>query len=368
MAGAAASRQPAVPAITGAVRLMIVDDSMVARAVLSRMIGADPMFEIHAVAGTAEDAVVALGHAEVDIIMLDLEMPGAGGLKLLPDILKAARGAKVLIVSSQAEDGAEVTLEALAMGAADTLPKPGTGRFNGKFSEILLDRLRTLAKDMVRQKPRPRSAAPAKRAPRPELPLRDMPDDALELVAIGASTGGIHALSAFFAALPGKLGVPILVTQHLPPAFMAVFARQLAAASGRSCVVAQDHIPLFADHVYVAPGESHLLVEKRRSGLYARLSDDPSPSGCRPSVDPMFKSAGEELGASALGIILTGMGRDGTVGAADLIKHGGAVITQDEESCAVWGMPRSVTDAGLVAAIAPPDELARIVLDRLESE
>ncbi len=348
---------------------MIVDDSMVARAVLSRMIGADPMFEVHAVAGTAEDAVIALGHASVDIILLDLEMPGAGGLNLLPEILKAAHGAKVLIVSSQAEDGAEVTLKALEMGAADTLPKPGTGRFGGKFSEILLERLRTLAKDMVRSAPRPRvPQPPAHRAASPELPLRVMPEGPLELLAIGASTGGIHALASFFGALPERIGVPILVTQHLPPAFMAVFARQLAAASGRTCVVAQDHIPLFADQVYVAPGESHLMVEKRRSGLYARLSNDASPSGCRPSVDPMFQSAGEQLGAAALGIILTGMGRDGTIGAASMVKHGAGVITQDEASCAVWGMPRSVTDAGLVCAIAPPEELARIVLKRVSKD
>ena len=121
---------------------MIVDDSTIARAVLSRMIASDPAFEITAVAGTAEDAIEALAECRIDIVILDLEMPGAGGLKSIPKIIAAAAGAKVMIVSSLAEDGAEQTVAALALGAADTLPKPGTGRYNGKFSEILLGKLR----------------------------------------------------------------------------------------------------------------------------------------------------------------------------------------------------------------------------------
>ncbi|MBB3763647.1 chemotaxis-specific protein-glutamate methyltransferase CheB [Sphingomicrobium lutaoense] len=367
MAGAMPSSQTRERRPAATVRLMIVDDSMVARAVLSRMVASDPMFEIAAVAGTAEDAIVALGHTDVDIILLDLEMPGAGGLKLLPDILAAARGAQVLIVSSQAESGARETVEALAMGAADTLPKPGTGRFNGSFSQILVERLRNLARNMIADR-QPGRPAPTI-APIPcshELPLREMPDAPLELLAIGASTGGIHALANLFAALPRTTGVPILVTQHLPPAFMAVFARQLAAASGRPCHVAIDNMPLRAEQIYVAPGDAHLCCELRRSGLAARLSQKSVPSGCRPSVDPMFESAAECFGPGALGIVLTGMGRDGSTGAAMLVGAGGAVMAQDEQSSAVWGMPRSIADAGLAAAIDDPVGLARRVADRLE--
>ena len=208
-------------------RLMIVDNSIVARAVLGRMIESDGGFEIVAVAGTAEDAIDALGQVRVDVILLDLEMPGAGGLKSIPRILAAARGAQVLIVSSQAEDGAEETVAALALGAADTLPKPGTGRFNGRFSEILMGKLRALGcVDFV---PGPaRSRWPPARRPLTLGP--DMADAPLGLVAIGASTGGIHALATLFEALPPQIHVPILVTQHLPA---AVHGGARAPAVGR---------------------------------------------------------------------------------------------------------------------------------------
>jgi two-component system, chemotaxis family, protein-glutamate methylesterase/glutaminase len=341
------------------IKLMIVDDSMVARAVLSRMIDADGNFEIAAIAGTAEDAIEALGQVMVDIILLDLEMPGVGGLKALPRILEAAKGAKVLIVSSQAEEGAEETVAALALGAADTLPKPGTGRFNGRFSEVLLGKLRELGYADRSSIP----AAPISDLPRPVLRQSDEP---LRLLAIGASTGGIHALGTFFAALPKRIGVPILVTQHLPPAFMTVFARQLSIAAGREAVVAEDGTQLLPDRIVVAPGEAHLVVDEVNGKLVARLLKTKVTSGCMPSVDPMLASAGAVLGGAALGVILTGMGRDGAEGARRLVDSGGSVMAQDEATSAVWGMPRAVADAGLACAVLPPDKLARRVASRAE--
>src|SRR5437763_5128283 len=174
------------------IRLMIVDDSTVARAVLSRMVETDPVFEIAAVAGTAEDAIEARGECRVDVVVLDLEMPGAGGLKSIPRIIAAAAGAKIMIVSSLADDGAEQTIAALALGAADTLPKPGTGRFNGRFSEILLGKLKALGHAQNHT-----SYAPARPTGVPAA-LRAMPTDPIEVLAIGASTGGIHAIGVLF--------------------------------------------------------------------------------------------------------------------------------------------------------------------------
>ncbi len=348
------------------IRLMIVDDSMVARAVLSRMVEADGGFEIHAVAGTAEHAIEALAQVEVDVILLDLEMPGAGGLKSIPGILAAANGAKVLIVSSQAEEGAEETVAALALGAADTLPKPGTGRFNGRFSEVLLAKLRALG----HAGRKPSLPAAARRAPEPSgvslAALRLMPDDPLELLMIGASTGGIHALGSLFEALPRRIGVPILVTQHLPAPFMPVFARQLGTVAGRPALVAEEGMPLVADHILIAPGNAHLAIERNRDELLVRLMTHKVTSGCLPSVDPMFASAGAILGGGALGVVLTGMGRDGTEGAAKLVACGGAVIAQDEASSAVWGMPRALAEAGLACAVLPPAKIARRIAARSE--
>ncbi len=342
------------------IKLMIVDDSMVARAVLSRIIDADGGFEIAGIAGTAEDCIEALGQVMVDIVLLDLEMPGAGGLKSIPRILEAAKGAKVLIVSSLAEEGAEETVAALALGAADTLPKPGTGRFHGRFSEVLLSKLRELGyADRAPKRPSsPASPPPTELRPQSDLPLK--------LLMIGASTGGIHALGTFFAALPHRIGVPILVTQHLPPAFMSVFARQLSVAANREALVAEDGLRLLPDRIVIAPGDGHLLVDTVGGKLVARLLKSKVASGCMPSVDPMLASAADLLGPAALGIVLTGMGRDGALGAKRLVEAGGAVMAQDEQSSAVWGMPRSVAEAGLACAILPPDKLARRVVARIE--
>ena len=343
------------------IRLMIVDDSMVARAVLTRMLEADGGFEIVAVAGTAEDAIDALEQVRVDIILLDLEMPGAGGLNSIPGILRAAHGARVMIVSSLAEEGAEETVAALALGAADTLPKPGTGRFNGRFSEVLMAKLRALGRAEDRGQLPTRSAARELCA----APMRAMASEPLRLVAIGASTGGIHALSNFFQALPAKIGVPILVTQHLPAPFMTVFARQLSNAAGREAIVAEDGLRLLPDRIVIAPGDAHLTVDICGGKLVARLQRNRSSSGCLPSVDPMLPSAAAMVGAEALGIVLTGMGRDGLEGAMALIGAGGSVIAQDEASSAVWGMPRAVADAGLACAILPPAKIARRVAARV---
>jgi two-component system chemotaxis response regulator CheB len=340
---------------------MIVDDSTVARAVLSRMIESDPAFEIAAVAGTAEDAVEALGECRVDIVLLDLEMPGAGGLKSIPRIIAAAAGAKVMIVSSLAEEGAEQTIAALALGAADTLPKPGTGRFNGKFSEILVSRLKALGYASV---PAPAPTDGHKGGPR--ALLRAMPTDPIDVLALGASTGGIHALGALFQALPKRIGVPILVTQHLPIPFIAVFARQLGAIAQREAVVAEDGMELRPDLILLAPGDAHLTVEPAKNGVVIRLTHGRGSSGCMPSVDPMLASVGAIYGGGALGVVLTGMGRDGVEGASRLVACGGSVIAQDEASCAVWGMPRAVLEAGLASAVLAPDKIARRIASRTE--
>ena len=342
------------------IRLMIVDDSLVARSVLSRMIESDDLFEIAAIAGPAEDAIDALQSVRVDTILLDLEMPGAGGLRSIPRILDNACGAHIMIVSSLAEEGAEETVAALALGAADALPKPGAGRFNGRFSEILISRLKALGYADQTRGPVPVTPLPVLHAP-----LRAMPNDPIQILAIGASTGGIHALNSFFEALPKRVGVPILVTQHLPPPFMQVFARQLAVSAKREALVAEEGMPLLPDRVIIAPGDAHLTVADTHDGPVVKLDRNPATSGCMPSLDPMFQSAGSVFGAGAAGVVLTGMGRDGVQGAARLIAAGGSILAQDEASCAVWGMPRAVLEAGLVCAVMTPDKLARRVASRL---
>jgi two-component system chemotaxis response regulator CheB len=342
---------------------MIVDDSTVARAVLSRIVESDPAFEITAVAGSAEDAIEALGECRVDIVILDLEMPGAGGLKSIPRIIGAGAGAKIMIVSSLAEDGAEQAVAALALGAADTMPKPGTGRFNGRFSEILLSKLKAMgyASGPVR--------SASVQGSSPENQFRTIREDLIDALAIGASTGGIHALGVLFHALPKRIGVPILITQHLPMPFMPVFARQIGAIAHRTAVVAEDGMELCGDVILLAPGDAHLTLEPgREGGAVVRLTNGRSSSGCMPSLDPMLASVGAVYGSGALGVVLTGMGRDGVEGAARLVACGGSILTQDEASCAVWGMPRAVLEAGLASAALPPDKIARRIAARTQEQ
>lgn len=344
------------------IRLMIVDDSPIARAVLSRMLSAHKDFEIVALAGNAGEALDALKSVRVDIVLLDVEMPGTSGLQALPEILKRGRGARVLIVSSICEDGAEATVKALAFGAADTLPKPGTGTFAGRFSEVLAERLRRIGRISLGQA----AGAGASAADLPEVTLRAMPDTSLGCLALGASTGGLHALGEFLKSLPSKLGAPILVTQHLPDVFMPFFARQIAAASGREARVVDEGIRLEPEQIFIARGDAHLCLAREGRSVHVTLNRDPASSGCLPSVDSMFWSVGEVYGRHGLGVVFSGMGRDGLVGSARLVDSGGAVLVQNQETSAVWGMPRAVAEAGLASAVLSPADLARRVAARAQ--
>ena len=336
-------------------RLMIVDDSSVARAVLSRMVGSNPDFELVAVAGSAVEALDALKSVRVDIVLLDVEMPGGSGLDALPDIIRTGGGARVLIVSSMAEAGAETTVRALSLGAADTLPKPGAGIFGGRFSDVLAERLRRIGR-AARQ-----PEADSQRDSSDPIRLRPMGEAALKCVALGSSTGGFHALTGFLRVLPAEIGVPILVTQHLPAVFMASFARQLEAASGRLARVAEEGQQLRPDVIHVAPGDAHLCVRRDGAQVEVRLDRKAAPSGCLPSVDPMLASVADAYGAGAIGVILSGMGRDGLTGGHRMVEQGAAMLAQDRVTSAVWGMPRAVAEAGLASAVLPPADLARRV-------
>jgi two-component system chemotaxis response regulator CheB len=270
------------------------------------------------------------------------------------------RGARVLIVSSMAENRAETTVQALALGAADTLPKPGIGNFAGRFSQVLVDKLRRIGRAE-------READRAPLAPGAEpIRLRAMPEGPLGCLALAASTGGLHALSEFLRALPERIGAPILVTQHLPAIFMPYFARQLTSACGRRARVVADGDALEDDVIQVAPGDAHLCLATEGRRVRVRLEHERARSGCLPSADPMLASVGEHYGAAGVGVVLSGMGRDGFEGSRRLVHCGGAMLAQDHQSAAIWGMPRMVAEGGLACAVLPPADLARRVAARTE--
>ena len=331
-------------------RILIVDDSVVARAVIARMIDQGRGYVVAAAVSDVQAALAFLAKERVDIILLDLEMPGVDGLTALPDIIAAGKGAKVLVVSSVCDEGGAAAIQALALGAVDTLVKPTNGAMVGGFAATLEEKLQRLTQNCAPAPP------PAPR-PRP----RESGDD-FDLVAIGASTGGIHALSQVLRALPPGFQVPILITQHLPPSFMPYFAAQVAVLAGRPCDVAIDHMRIRPGRAILAPGDAHLrCIRLAEGGAALRLIRTPAPSGCMPSVDPMLTSAAAIFGERTLAIVLSGMGRDGAEGAAKVAAAGGCVIAQDQATSVIWGMPGAVARAGIAAAILPPDEIGRVV-------
>ncbi|PAX09631.1 chemotaxis-specific protein-glutamate methyltransferase CheB [Sphingomonas lenta] len=341
-------------------RVLIVDDSAVARAVLARVLAGSDRLEVAGSVPTAAAALSFLAGASVDLVILDIQMPGIDGLTALPDLIAAGRGAKVLVVSSAAGEGAAATIQALALGAADTLVKPLPGERAHRFEAGLIEKIeRLLLPDA------PVARAPVAVRPVPDASVAPVVDDAFDIVAIGASTGGIHALSQLLRGLPPTFSVPILVTQHLPASFMPYFAAQLAVLAGRPCEVATDRMRIRPGRIVIAPGDAHMRCVPLADGTAAvRLSTEPQASGCTPSVDPMFDSVAECFGARALAVVLSGMGRDGTAGARRVAATGGYVVVQDRASSAVWGMPGSVASAGLAAATLDPQGIGRVIASR----
>lgn len=330
------------------IRVMIVDDSAVARAVMSQICGRHAHVAVVGSYGDAHSALAGIGRHGADVILLDIAMPGIDGLTALPDLLFASDDAAIIVVSATCEQGGVAAIQAMALGAADTLAKPAANQTGRAFDEQLIERITRLARE-----PTGRAAA----ADDPSLPtLRPF-----DILALSASTGGIHALSQMLRPIPAAMTAPILVTQHLPDAFMPYFAGQLALLAGRPATVAQTGTPVIPGRVLVAPGDAHMTVYEGSFGPAVRLQRRPALSGCCPSADPMLTSLADLYGAGTLAVTLSGMGRDGLAGAHAVRTAGGQIIVQDAESAVIWGMPGAVSRAGLADAVLPPAEIGALI-------
>lgn len=353
-------------AASAAIRVMIVDDSLTVRTIFKRMVESDPALVIAGTASSAERAIVQLAAEPADVVLLDLEMPGMGGLDALPAILATPGNPQVLVVSSLTMDGAEHTLAALQMGAADTLLKPRPGGFTEDYRTQLLGKIRALGSRGAETGSTASASASASAAPPAERsfvrPGSSLRPRRTEVVAIGASTGGIHALGLMLGAMDRACDLPILITQHLPASFIPVFARQIENACGRPADIGADGMEIRPGRVMIAPGHGHLLVRRSGERLLARICSEPAPSGCLPSVDPMLASLAVACEGRAIGVILSGMGRDGVIGAQELADAGGTIYAQDAASSAVWGMPGAVAKAGLASLIATPEAIGRSLM------
>jgi len=342
-----------------AIRVMLIDDSLTVRTIFKRMVESDPMMEVAGTASSAERGIAILKDEDVDVVLLDLEMPGMGGLEALPHILQTVPDAQVMVVSSLTEDGAEATVAALSKGAADTMLKPRPGGFNEDYRSQLLGKIRALGgKDAEAAKASDEAASDAPAKPRQRR--RTMQP---EVLAVGASTGGIHALNVMLRKLTPDFDLPILITQHLPASFIHVFARQIEVASGRPTHIAEDGTEIRKGEIAVATGHGHMIVRRSGDRLVTGISNAPCASGCLPSVDPMLSSLSETCEGRAIALILSGMGRDGLEGAKQLAAAGGTIWAQNADTSAVWGMPGAVAKAGLTTYVAAPDELGSALMN-----
>lgn len=384
-------------------KIMIVDDSAVVRGLISRWLEQEPDMVLAGLAIDGAKGIEKVKEIQPDVLILDIEMPNMGGLEALPKLIAAKPGLKVLMASTLTTRGANVTLRALELGAADYIPKPDSSRIGGAdgFRTELLTKIRALC-GRTRQWPIPPSAAqmhsgsaapaPAPYAPsntgtpapstsyvpstpaaspsapmqpivRPAAPvvqLRPRPGPKrIDALFIGASTGGPPALRNFLLALGPDWKQPILIVQHMPATFTTILAEHLDKALPQKVVEATDGMNIESRHIYIAPGDFHMTVRGPLGLPTLRLDQTPQVNWCRPAVDPLFKSAAEVYGNHALAVVLTGMGHDGRDGAASLTNVNATVMVQDEASSVVWGMPGAIAEAGLAEIIRPIDGLAQ---------
>lgn len=326
---------------------MLVDDSQVARAIFTRLLSEHSGVSIVAEAADSGEALAYLRQNNaVDVILLDIEMPQRSGLDALPEILEASHGANIIVVSSFVEENGPAALEALSLGACDTLAKPGRAGFGSGFSDRLVEKVARLGRrHHVCDAPEITELAPL-RISKPEC------------VAIGASTGGIPVIHQLIKSLDPRLDCPIFIVQHLPVAFMDFFARQLSAYTSRPVMVAKPGTVVGKGQIYIAPGDAHLVCRQVHGKVMLDHVAEYSDSPYCPSVDALFASVADVYGASALAIILSGMGNDGVVGARLLASSGATIAAQDPDSSVVWGMPGAVAREKLANAILSPAELA----------
>jgi two-component system chemotaxis response regulator CheB len=370
----AAERRPREDAI----RVMVVDDSVVVRGLVSRWLAEEPELAVVAALRHGRQAVDEIARHAPDVVVLDVEMPEMDGLTALPLLLKATPGVAVIVASTLTRRNADISLRCLSLGARDYVAKPETNSgvtTSSDFRREIVDKVKTLGAAVRRRRAgRAAAASPAAASVRPQVlearqanlgaearrfSLRPFSAVQPRLLAIGSSTGGPQALmDVLKACKPIFPRVPVVITQHMPATFTAILAEHLARVAGVEAHEATEGEPLRANRIYVAPGGLHLSLARAGDQVVAKLGDGPAVNFCKPAVDPLFDSVAAIYGPAALAVVLTGMGHDGAKGAAAIVAAGGSVLAQDEATSVVWGMPGAVAQAGAACAVLPLDQIA----------
>jgi len=358
------------------IRVLIVDDSALVRSLLTDILSADPSIEV---VGTASDAHFArekIKQLNPDVLTLDVEMPKMDGITFLKNLMRL-RPMPVVMVSSLTERGADVTLDALAIGAVDYFSKPriDLAATLGDYSEELIAKIKVAAKASVRALDPQRAAAiavrpnytadavlPASTGRVKQLRTTD------RIIAIGASTGGTEAIKQVLMSLPADTP-GIVIAQHIPKAFSTPFARRMNDCSPMTVCEAEDGQHVLAGHAYIAPGDKHLIVVRDGARYVCRLDDGPPVNRHKPSVDVLFRSVAQNAGRNSVGVLLTGMGKDGAKGLKEMLDAGSQTLAQDEATSVVWGMPGEAVAIGAAQHVMPLESIAgkiRAIADAMD--
>ncbi len=357
-----------------AYRIMVVDDSAVIRGLLTRILESDPNVTVVESVPNGEIAVKRLGTKDIDVIVLDIEMPVMDGLTALPKLLEVNPGVQIIMASTLTRKNAEISLRAMRLGAADYIPKPTSSGALTKASDFkyeLVEKVKALGQVARGGKKAPlpsagtgQSRTKAKIPPAPtslypnrNIVLRKEAIQKPDLLAIGSSTGGPQALFDVLGNL-GAITQPVVITQHMPATFTALLAEHISRIASMPSKEGEDGEVLKGGNIYLAPGGYHMVFEKKGADTVIRLNQEPPENFCRPAVDPMLRSLSKIYGSRLLVLILTGMGSDGLRGSEVVTAAGGSVIAQDEQTSVVWGMPGAVATAGLCSAVLPIKEMA----------
>ncbi len=348
-----------------ALRVLIVDDSAVIRGLLRRTLEEDAEIEVVASVSNGQQAVDVVTRQAIDVVLLDIEMPVMDGMTALPKIMAANPSVRVVMASTLTERNAAISMEALRQGASDYIAKP-TAKHElhsaRAFRDELLEKVKSLAGrklGRVASRATQKPIVSVQTVSSESLKFRPPSSVVPKILCIGSSTGGPQALFTLFQGLRGHIGhLPVVIAQHMPKAFTGILAGHLSKVADVPCAEGIDGEALLPGRVYIAPGDFHMTVVRGKAGPAIALDQNPAENFCRPSVEPLFRSASAEYGAATLALILTGMGHDGLLASRTLVEAGGTLIAQDEKSSVVWGMPGAVAAAGLCADVLPIDEIA----------
>ena len=344
------------------IKVLIVDDSALIRSVMTEIINSQPDMEV---VGAAPDPLVAremIKQTNPDVLTLDVEMPKMDGLDFLEKLMRL-RPMPVVMVSSLTERGSEITMRALELGAVDFVTKPKISIQAGmrEYAELIAEKIRAASRARVRARTLPQAGAPGS-APLPQLRNPLMSSE--KLIIIGASTGGTEAIREFLMQMPSDCP-GILITQHMPEGFTRSFAKRLDSLCKIAVIESQGNERVLPGHAYIAPGHSHLTLTRSGANYMTKIDQGEPVNRHRPSVDVLFRSAAQFAGKNAVGVILTGMGKDGAAGMLEMKNAGAYNFAQDEASCVVFGMPREAIAVGGTHEVGALQDLPGMVLDHL---